>query len=216
MGHYLTMKFNSEVWHGIKPSDIEPQSIVDHQLLKFIVGVHAKTPSEFLYLETWALPLSKILACRKIIYLKTILKRNKHDLLRRVYEAQKENPTDGDYINLIKKDFETLGQSISEDTIINMTEDTFKNRVKTLVEKAAFEQMNAIKESHSKVRENTYNCLEAQKYILSSHLSYKEKSILLSLRSNTTRGVKNNFSSWYAQNLSCPFSCKNIDDQRHI
>ena len=144
-------------------STIEPQSIVDHQLLKFIVGVHAKTPSEFLYLETWALPLSKILACRKIIYLKTILKRNKHDLLRRVYEAQKENPTDGNYINLIKIFFETLGKSISEDNIINMTEDMFKNRVKTFVEKAAFEQLSAITESHSKVREKNYNCLEAQK-----------------------------------------------------
>ena len=48
--------FNSEVWHGIKPSDIEPLSILDHQLLKFILGAHAKTPSEFLYLETGASP----------------------------------------------------------------------------------------------------------------------------------------------------------------
>ena len=76
--------------------------------------------------------------------------------------------------------------------------------------------METIKESHSKVKENKYKRLEAQKYITSSQFSNKEKSILLSLRSNTTRGIKNNFSSWYTQNLSCPFSCQNIDDQRHI
>ena len=69
------MKFNSEVWHGIKPSDIEPQSIVDHQLLKFIVGVHAKTPYEFLYLEKWGLTVIKDFSLQKNNIFKNHIKK---------------------------------------------------------------------------------------------------------------------------------------------
>ena len=97
-----------------------------------------------------------------------------------------------------------------------MTEDSYKNHVKKLIEKAAFRYLNELKESHIKVKENKYKELEAQNYILSHQFSNKEKSTLFMLRSNTTRGIKNNFSSWYKPNLSCPMSCQNIDDQRHL
>ena len=61
-----------------------------------------------------------------------------------------------------------IGETINEDNIRNMTEDTFIRHNKKMVKKAAFKKLNEIKESHSKVRENKYKKLEAQQNIVSS------------------------------------------------
>ena len=49
--------FNSEAWHNITSKHIEKISIVDHQLMRFLISAHAKVPVEFLYLEAGAKPI---------------------------------------------------------------------------------------------------------------------------------------------------------------
>ena len=94
--------FNSEIWHGVKSTAIDLLSIVDNQILRYICGAHAKTPTEFLFLETGSLPLSFIIACRRMIYLQNILKRSKDELVKRVYMAQKTTPVKETIVNLFK------------------------------------------------------------------------------------------------------------------
>ena len=48
--------FNSEAWSSINMKHTEEKTI-DRTRMRFIVGAHAKTPSEILYLETAAIPL---------------------------------------------------------------------------------------------------------------------------------------------------------------
>ena len=74
-----------------------------------------------------------------------------------------------------------IGETLIEDSIVNMTEDSYKNHVKKLIEKAAFKYLNELKESHSKVKENKYKGLEAQTYILSHQFSNNKKSTLFML-----------------------------------
>ena len=62
-----------------------------------------KTASEFLYLENSALSLKYIIAPRTNMYLQNILRRRDEELIKRVYETQKNNPTTGDFIELVKK-----------------------------------------------------------------------------------------------------------------
>ena len=66
--------------------------------MKVICDGHSKAPTEFLYLETGATPLKDIVALRRIMYLHNILNRDKEELVRRIYETQKQNPTKGDFI----------------------------------------------------------------------------------------------------------------------
>ena len=63
---------------------------------------YAKTTVEFLFLETGATPLPFIIANRRLTYLHTMLFRNDQELNKRVYQAQKENPSPGDFVELIK------------------------------------------------------------------------------------------------------------------
>ena len=64
---------NCEAWHFISKRNIEELEIMDRSLLRFITGAHVKTQKGFLYLETGALDIEKIIAHRRMMYLQTIL-----------------------------------------------------------------------------------------------------------------------------------------------
>ena len=69
---------NCETWHNIKDTDITRLNMIDHQLLRFICNSHAKTPVEFLFLETGAWPISFIMSSRRMNYLREILTRGEN------------------------------------------------------------------------------------------------------------------------------------------
>ena len=91
--------------------------------MKYILGAHSKVQTEFIYLETGASPLKDVIATRRMMYLQNILKRPKEEVVKRVFEAQKLNPVKGDWIELVKKDFNNVG------VILNETEISEKNEI---------------------------------------------------------------------------------------
>ena len=90
----------------------------------------SKTATEFLYLESSALPLKYKIASRTIMFLQNILKRRGKELVKRVYNAQKNKPTTGDFIDLVKKDLEMVGQDFDEEFILSETTSHFKSHIK--------------------------------------------------------------------------------------
>ena len=52
--------------------------------------------------------------------------------------------------------------------------------------------------------------------MISPLFSSEEVELLAALRSHPIRGIKNNFSSWYRPNLTCPLGCLVEDDQPHL
>ena len=64
-------------------------------LLRGLVNGHSKVAKEALYLEMGSIPIKYIWAARRLIYLQVILKRDKTELTRRVYEAQKTDINKG-------------------------------------------------------------------------------------------------------------------------
>ena len=213
--------FNSEIWHGVKPTDIDLLSVVDNQILRYICGAHAKTPTEFLFLETGSLPLSFILSSRRMIYLQNILKRDEGELVKRVYLAQKSNPNEGDYCQLVQEDFQKIHTPLDENVIIAMGEFDYKAHIKKHIKKAAYSHLIQIQEPHIKVNHIKYNDLKIQPYLTSPMFTNEEVFLLTALRSHTVRSIKMNFSSWYTPNLSCPLNCQQSeqaqqqDDQEH-
>ena len=67
--------YNSEAWHNFKEKEIRRLEEVDEYLLRFLVHGHAKTPLEFLYLETGAIPIRFVIGSRRICFLQTILQK---------------------------------------------------------------------------------------------------------------------------------------------
>ena len=87
---------NVEAWHNVLKKDTDVFTNLDNYLMKQIIGAQSKVPTEILYLETAAIPIQYILASRRANFLHNILKREPSELVKRVYVAQKANPTKGD------------------------------------------------------------------------------------------------------------------------
>ena len=129
---------------------------MDHFLLRSIIGAHSKVPTEHLYLETGALPIPHIIRIRRLCYLKTLLQRPESEITRKVYESQKRKVTKGDWFETVQKDKEILEISMNDEEIEKMHSEDYKAMVKDKVRKSAFKELEQMKDSHIKVRENEY------------------------------------------------------------
>ena len=89
--------FNSEAWQGIHEKDLILLEKVDEALLRGLLSAHPKIPIEALYLETKCLPIRFIIASRRIMYLHAIYQRDKNEMIRRILEAQINDPSPGDF-----------------------------------------------------------------------------------------------------------------------
>ena len=110
--------FNSEVWGSINEANLKDLNIIDHKILKAIIGAQDKVPVEMLYLETSQLPLSHVISVRRILYWHTLLQRHKEELTSQVYYAMKQSPLRCDWINLLKDDLEKVNLTLEDEELV--------------------------------------------------------------------------------------------------
>ena len=208
--------FNSEVWTGYTDQDMHALEVIDHQILRLILGAQAKAPVEMLYLETAELPIKSVMSVRRMLYLQTILKRHDNELTKRVYTAMKENPVKGDWINLVKEDLDKINMSLDqEELIITISISEFKSIVKRGIRKYALNILEKKKHSHEKVRHITHTDLKTpQEYLSSNSINNKTKALLFNLRSRSKNEFRDNFHNKY-QSIDCPMCGKEDDKQEH-
>ena len=135
--------------------------------------------------------------------------------MREVYEAQKHDPIEGDYIELVLKDANEIGVVIDENKMSKMKKEDFKNVVKTKVRHAALKYLNNLKQKHSKVRNIIYTELELQTYLKSPVFTSDNNSTLYALRTRTVRGIRSDFGQMY-EDHSCPLGCGDTDNLPNI
>ena len=83
--------FNSEALNSVSETEQRKLEVTDEHLVRALVKGQAKTPLEFLYLETGSIPIRFIIASRRLLYHQTILQREEEELTKRIYTAQ-SNP----------------------------------------------------------------------------------------------------------------------------
>ena len=207
--------FNSEAWHDIEDKDIKPLEKVDEALLRGLLNAHAKTPVEALYLETESMPIRFVLKSRRLMYLHNILQKDKTEMVRKIYETQKINPTSGDFYEMVRSDMSAVGMTVTDDDISRMSKYQFKALVKKKVKDAAFEYLLAQKETHSKMSGLVYNKYQCQEYLTSPIFNNESRSLLLRLRTRTVSGIKSDFKGVYTD-TTCPLGCGNPDTLQNI
>ena len=111
-------------------------------------------------------------------FLQTILKRADNELTKRIFLAQAKSPLKGDFYNLVKEDFENIGEEMNEKEISYRTVNEYKRDIKKKTRVAAFEYLKTKQSQHSKVRNIEYTQLETQPYIKSLLFTDKEVSLL--------------------------------------
>ena len=207
---------NMEVWHNVLQKDIEVITQLDNYLMRKILKAHSKVPTELLYLETGTIPVEYVIKSRRINYLHTILRRDKKELIARVYNVQKENPSKGDWSSIIKNDMETIGLKMSENEIAEIGQTRFKTVVKKLVRNASFKHLQEKKEKHTKIKNIEYKEFKLQNYYESRLFTAEEAAILFNLRGQSINGVKMCAKTNFQNDLLCKLGCQVEDSLSHI
>ena len=207
--------FNSEAWHGVSDVELGQLEKVDEALLRGLLNAHSKVPLESLYLETGCIPIRFIIKTRRLSYLHNILQKECEELVREVYEAQKHETSDGDFIQLVKKDANQIGIDLNDNEIAKAKKEDFKNLVKSKVRNAAFQYLIEMKQKHSKMRNIEYTTFEVQDYLKSPLFTSDNRSTLYALRTRTVRGIRSDFGQMY-QDQSCPLGCGDRDTLPNI
>ena len=198
-------------------TDLKDLEILDHKILKTILGAHSKVPIEQLYLETGSLPISVVIIVRRMSYLHTILKKHDDESVKKIYNAQKESPCKGDWINLVENDWKTLGIDLTDETIANMNKNEFKKVIKTKAQQHAFYVLTNMQNKHKKVKHIQYSNLNSpQQYLCSQKFNFNLSSLLFNLRCESVKNVKANFHTMYSGDVSCPLCLSDTDSQQHL
>ena len=209
--------FNSEAWHGVTLAHIVKLESIDEALLRGILKAHLKTPKEFLYLKTGAVPLRWIISQRRINYMNHILQRNDNELVKKVLLAQKNNPVQGDFVKLVQNYLKELGLTYEQVSSSKMTKIALKSHARNV----AFNKLKEIQSKHTKVKHINYSIFQTQPYLQSEIMSQSEAEILTAVRSHCLRGIKDNFPKIFDRYLNCPLKCQppgleEEDTQSHI
>ena len=204
---------SSEAWHGITTTQIAQIEIVDHHLMRTILSAQAKTPTEFLYLETGALPVKSVMSSRRLNYLKHVHMQAEHELIKRIFQAQRDDPKKGDWWLMVKADLEKYG--IDENELKELKKAQAKKLIKEKVYKKTFEDLKDVQKTHSKIKNIEYTEFKRQGYMNNTKLSFDEKSLLFKLRSRTVTDIKCNIKTFSQNDKMCPLCMKSEDTQEH-
>ena len=84
--------YNSEAWHEVTMKHIKSREVINKALLRKIFKAHCKSPKEFLFLESGALPLRWIFVQRRISFLQHIMNKHDNELVKKVFWPKKKIP----------------------------------------------------------------------------------------------------------------------------
>ena len=208
---------NSEAWYGLKTADLERLEQVDENLLRKVLEVGVGCPKEMLYLELGAIPIRFIVACRRLMFLHTILKEDPDCLISRFYKAQVKDPLKTDWCNTVENDLKEYEIYQTYKEIKAMSEEKFKSVVKYKIKVKALQFLNELKSKHTKVLHIEHTTLSIQEYLLPPQVVEIQLAKFLFQSRTRMLECKDNFSHKYKlEEMGCPLGCNTKDSQKHL
>ena len=150
------------------------------------------------------------------MYLHHILNRPESEIIRRVYEVQKNIPTKNDWFGIVQENMRDLEIKLSDEEISEMSKQKFKTIVTTAVEKAAINFLNRKASTHSKSENLIKTRLKREEYFEDKRFTKSETELLFAFRTRTVRGIKANFPSQYGRKFSCELCQIAVCCQEHL
>ena len=97
-----------------------------------------------------------------------------------------------------------------------MTENYYKEHIKLKVRESAFNDLIVQQQGHKKAKNVIYSDFTIpQPYLTSALFDNNMSSLLFNLRCRTVKGIKDNFHSYYNNDIACEL-CGGTDSQEHI
>jgi hypothetical protein len=132
------------------------------------------------------------------------------------------DPIKGDFIELVKADFQITDMDLDVNSVETISVDMYKTQVKKKVREAALKYLINIQKTHSKIRDIEFKELKLQPYLKTPLFSNDETNLLFTLRSRTHEIFKANFRNMYGNVVWCPLKCwegsedMDEDTQQHM
>ena len=207
---------NSEAWSSISERDMTRLEQVDLSFLRGLTGSHAKTVSEFMYIELGVLKVRHIITYRRLMFHHHIITREDQETIKKIYNKQKSSYLKGDWYQTLLKDFEFIGEEKCDKKISALSKEQYRNCIKSKIEKAAFNLYMQKKEVHKKkLGDLKYPTFGIQPYMHNKMFGKNEIKIMCLLRSKSYP-AKMNFRKMHKNNLKCSFNCDSFETQSHI
>ena len=117
--------FNSETWMGYSDNDLSDLELIDHKILRLIIGSHSKVNTEMLYLETGEITIPNVISVRRLLYFQTLLKRHDKEVTKQVLTSMTKIPMKDDWIHLLKKDLNKVDMTVDNSHVIQIMSKNF-------------------------------------------------------------------------------------------
>ena len=195
------MLFNLESINSISNNHINLLEDCDKQLMRRVFEAEQGTPIESFYLDTCAWPLRFILMGRQLMFYWTILHKKESELVKNVFSAQRDFPSEGDWISEVRGVLKKCAIEYTEEQISKMSEYKFKRIVKESIQLQVMSYLVTLQNKHTK-SEKLHLESNMQNYLTSSELTLRQKKLLFLLRSKMLR-IKANFSAFHKDVLTC-------------
>ena len=163
------MLFSIEAINSLSTNHINLLEDCDKKLRRRIFEAEQGTPVETFYLETSAWLFRFILMGRQIMYYWTILQKSEIELVRAVFNAQRDFPTVGSWISEVHGVLKSCEINFTEDEIRKMSQFQFKKIVKEKIQVKVLVYLVTLQNKDTK-SENLHLDSKMQYYLRSSEL----------------------------------------------
>ena len=179
-----SMLSNSESWINLTQQDLDklqkPDTILQHKLLS-----NSENPSKaFMFLELGILPLKYVIMTKRLNFLKYILNENITSMIRKVYEALKQESRKGDFVYLVQKDLMEIDLKLLDEEIHTLSVGKWKGIVRRKIKQAAFQYLIGENLSKEKTKHIVFEKYQMRKYLFINRSTSLAK-IIFSVRSGT-------------------------------
>ena len=205
---------SSEVWYNVTNHQYSKLEEIDEMYLRKIFDLPKSAPRIGIYAECGKIPVRNIIKTRRILFYWHLLHLEKRELLYKFYLAQKLKPSRNDWILTVFKDMKEIELEMSEEEIINMPRQKFKDVVMSKVKIKVNKQF--LKKQGSKTEKLRFNeNFTPSTYLFSQKLNVDEIKTLMKLRTRTI-DVKQNQSSSFKENMWCRTCFIVTETQQHV
>ena len=195
------MLFSIEAINSLSTNQINLLEDCDKKFMRRLFEAEQGTPIESFYLESSAWPFRFILMGRQLMYYWTILQKDESELVRAVYNAQRDFPTEGCWITEVQGVLKSCEIDYSEDEIKKMSQYKFKQIIKEKIQLKVLSYLVTLQNKHSK-SENLHLESKMQEYLRSTELSLTQKKLLFKMRSKMLK-IRSNFSAFHGNITTC-------------
>ena len=208
---------NSEVWYSVKKKHLDVLESLDLMLLRKFFKAHSKTAKESFFLECGIVPIRFTIDKRKLMYLRTILRRPVTDMVRKVYKVQKTVKTPDDWGVDIKEVLQKYRIDLTDEQIMETSIYKYEKIVQKAVNAGAIQYLNDKAASHSKSEELMKSDLVREEYLNDPRFTTSDIQLLFQMKTKMLP-VKTSFPSMWNNDVSCR-TCQSsvqVESQQHL